>query len=120
MNKKISHVFSFIILSFLSIFPFIASAACTSGQICNPFKGGDTLPELIDAVLNNVIMPIAAVASVVYIIWAGFKYVLAQGKPAEIEKATDNLKYALIGVGILLGAAGISKVMVATVNSLIK
>ena len=61
-------------------------------------------------------MPIAAVASVVYIILAGFAYVMAQGKPAEVQKANDRLLYALIGVGILLGAAGISAVVQTTVK----
>lgn len=88
-------------------------------KIQNPFKGGDNIMDLIVVVLNNIVMPIAAVASVIYIILAGFKYVMAEGNPTEITKANRNLLYALIGVGILLGAAGISKVIQNTVNSFI-
>ena len=87
-------------------------------KIDNPFKGGNTLMELITAILNNIIMPIAAVGVVLFIIYAGFKFVMAQGKPTEIEKAKQTLLWSLIGAGILLGAAGISKVVETTVKSL--
>lgn len=88
-------------------------------DIKNPFRGGDTLMELITTILNNVIMPIAAVAVVIWIIWAGFTFIQAQGKPAEIDKAKQRLLWSLIGAGILLGAAGISAVVQNTINSLI-
>ncbi len=91
--------------------------------ISNPLKcdGQDcsTLLGLITAILNNIIMPIAAVAVVCYIIWAGWKYVQAQGNPKAIEDANRNLLWALIGAGVLLGAAGISAVVQTTVNSFI-
>jgi len=77
-----------------------------------------TLVDFINIVLQKVVMPIAAVVAVLYIMWAGFTYVTAQGKPAEIQKAHDRLLYALIGTGILLGAAGISAVIVNTVHSI--
>lgn len=88
-------------------------------EIENPFKGGDTLMELIVALLNNVVMPIAAVAVVIWIIYAGFTFLTAQGKEAEIRKAKDRLLWSLIGAGILLGAVGISKVVETTVKALI-
>lgn len=88
-------------------------------QINNPFKGGDNLMDLIVALLNNVVMPIAAVAVVMWIIYAGFTFLTAQGKEAEIRKAKDRLLWSLVGAGILLGAVGISKVVETTVKALI-
>lgn len=98
----------------------IPPAPCKAGVTCigNPFNGGNTLNELIVAILNNVVMPLAGVASVGYIIWAGFQYVRAQGKPEKIKEANTNLLFALIGVGVLLGAAGISAVVQKTITSL--
>lgn len=64
-------------------------------------------------------MPIAAVGVVVWIVWAGFTFVTAQGKPAEIEKAKSRLLWSLIGAGILLGAAGIAEVVKTTIEALI-
>lgn len=90
-----------------------------SATIPNPFSGGNDLNSLIVTILNKVVMPIAAVASVFYIIWAGFQYVLAKGNPGKIADANKNLLWALIGVGVLLGAAGISEVIKSTVQSLI-
>ncbi len=87
----------------------------------NPLKDSDgTLMSLINAVLNNIVMPIAAVAVVMYIIWAGFSYVTAQGNPKKIQEAHDRLLWALIGAGVLLGAAGISAVVKNTIDALIK
>lgn len=93
-------------------------------RIANPFncggQGSDcNLITFVTVVLNNIVMPIAAVAVTLYIIWAGFMFVTAQGKPAELEKAKANLLWALIGAGILLGAAAISKVVETTVKGLI-
>lgn len=90
-------------------------------EIKNPLKGGeDSLTEVIVTLLNNVVMPIAAVAVVIWIIYAGFTFLTAQGKEAEIRKAKDRLLWSLVGAGILLGAAGISKVVENTVKSLIQ
>ncbi len=87
-------------------------------KIDNPFNGGNDLMALIRAILSNIVMPIAAVAVVVWIVWAGFQFVLAQGKPAEIQKAKLNLLWSLVGAGILLGAAAISVVIENTVRAL--
>ena len=89
-------------------------------SIPNPTNAGNTLIEVLTAILNNVVMPIAAVAVVIWIIWAGFQYLLAQGNPAKVTKAHQQLLWSLIGAGILLGAAGISLVVQKTIEALIK
>jgi hypothetical protein len=90
-----------------------------SGTINNPFKGGNDLMSFISTILSNVVMPIAAVAVVIWIVWAGFTFVLAQGKEAEITKAKSRLLWSLIGAGILLGAVAIAEVVKNTVGALI-
>ncbi len=111
--------------------PVFAFAQATGGggstvipiRINNPFNCGGaancTLMTLITSILNGIVMPIAAVAVTVWIVWAGFGFVMAQGKPAEIEKAKQRLLWSLIGAGILLGAVGISTVVSNTVRALI-
>ncbi len=94
-------------------------------KINNPFNCGTTAADdcnimtLIKAILNNIIMPIAAVGVVIWIIWAGFTFIQAQGNPKAIEEAKQRLLWSLIGAGILLGAAGISAVVENTVKSVI-
>lgn len=127
--KKIS---IHLILLVLFIFPIFIQAQATQPpvtptiiKINNPFNCGTSNPnncnlmDLITAVLTNIIMPIAAVAVVVYIIYAGFTYVMAQGKPVEIEKAHQRLLWSLVGAGILLGAAGIAAVVKSTIEAII-
>ena len=120
MIKKFS--IYLIILSIL-ILPFFAYSAGTTplvgGKIPNPLASNNSsLMSLITDVLNKIVMPIAAVFVTIWIIYAGFKYVIAQGKPAEIEKAHKTLLWSLIGAGILLGAAAISKVVETTITAL--
>ncbi len=78
-----------------------------------------SLMQLITDILNKIVMPIAAIGVVLWIVWAGFQYLLAQGKPEAIKKANLNLMWSLIGAGLLLGAAGISAVLETTVNQII-
>ena len=114
------------VLFFLVLLPISANAQSTDLnqqiKISDPFNcgatsnGDCTLMDVINAILNNIVMPIAAVVVVIYIIYAGFTYVTAQGKPAEIEKAHQRLLWALVGAGILLGAVGISAVVQSTVK----
>lgn len=87
--------------------------------IPNPTNAGSDLMSVLRTLLNKVVMPIAAVAVVVWIVWAGFTYVTANGKPDKIKEAHARLLWALIGAGILLGAAGISAVVESTVRGLL-
>ena len=53
-----------------------------------------------------------------FIVWAGFKFVLARGNSTALQEARKNLMYTLIGIGIFLGAWLIAMVIANTVNSL--
>jgi hypothetical protein len=91
--------------------------------IPNPFNCNGvkpcTLMTLITSILNKVVMPIAAVGVVMWIIYAGFTFVTAQGNAKKIEEAQQRLLWSLIGAGILLGAAAISAVVEKTVGALL-
>ncbi len=101
------------------IFPVMSFAQQTVVTIPNPLKDKNaTIMSIIVSLLNGVVMPIGAVLVVMYIIYAGFTFVTAQGKPAEIDKAKQRLLWALVGGAILLGAAAISKVVETTIKTL--
>jgi hypothetical protein len=124
--KKIQKILIPLLFLIILIVPLSLSAQSgTTLKIGNPVDcglGGDnnncTIMTLIVVLLNKIVMPIAAIAVVLWIIWAGFSYVLAQGKPAEVSKAHQRLLWSLVGAGILLGAAGISQVVELTVREL--
>lgn len=90
------------------------------GVITNPLRIGSDIPSIITAVLENIVMPLASVLVVLAILYSGFKFVIAQGAPKEIQEARQGLVWVLVGTLILLGAVGISKALQATVNSIVK
>lgn len=77
----------------------------------------NTFSKLLEKLLNAAIaigIPIA----VLFIVWAGFRFVLARGNAAELEKARANFLWTIIGIGIFLGASLIAKVLENTVAAL--
>lgn len=130
-SLKLLSITATIVFMFVPVFLF-AQGGNTGGagnvtipvRIPNPFNcggagGNCTLMTLINSILNGIVMPIAAVGVTVWIIWAGFGFITAQGNPGEIQKAKQRLLWALVGAGILLGAVGISAVVTSTVRALI-
>lgn len=76
-----------------------------------------TLSDFITAILNAVIkigIPIA----VLFVVWAGFKFVTAQGNPEELKSARKNLVWTLVGIGIFLGAALIAEIIRQTLRTI--
>ena len=131
MIKKILVRIFVLILIIVPAFAFaqveIPPTTSSSGIITihNPFNCNKipetncTFIDLLTSILENVVMPIVSVVVVIWIIWAGFTYVMAQGNEPEIRKAHQRLLWSLIGAGVLLGAEAISKVVQSTVSSLI-
>ncbi|MES2437175.1 MAG: pilin [Patescibacteria group bacterium] len=86
----------------------------------NPFdddSGIGNLCDLINQILN-IVAEIGAIVGVLFIIWAGFLFIKAQGKPEEIQKAKSTFYTTVIGLAILLGASVIAKVVFNTVSSI--
>ena len=115
-----------LLMSFFLLPVFVLAQDTSVGvRINNPFNCGGatkeadcTLMTLITSILNNVVMPVAAVGVVIWIVYAGFTFLTAQGNPKKVEEAQQRLLWSLIGAGILLGAAAISAVVESTVRGL--
>lgn len=89
----------------------------TSGKICNPVPKITSIPGLVHTILTGVLkigIPVVALA----IIYCGFLFVKARGKPEEINKAKEALLYTLIGAAILLGSWAIAQMIQETVTGL--
>lgn len=52
-----------------------------------------------------------------FVVYAGFKLVIARGNPEELKKARLNLFYTFIGIAIFLGAVLLGQVIAATIRS---
>lgn len=79
------------------------------------FNGPNGLQEFLVAILNVVII-IAMPIVVLYIIYAGFKYVVAQGNPEKVQEATRALTFGVIGGVVIIGAIAILTMVTSLVG----
>ena len=70
---------------------------------------------IVHKATNTLIFLIGALAAI-YIILAGFKYVLSAGDPKSIAAAKDTLTYAVIGVIVALIAASLVNFVIFKVS----
>lgn len=85
-------------------------------KLANPLKV-NTIQELLNLILQ-VVVTLAVPIIVLFIIYSGFLYVTAQGKPDAIKKATTAFTWTIIGGVIVLGASLLLTVITNTVNAL--
>ena len=82
----------------------------------NPIKV-DTLNGFLKVLLEGIIkigIPLVALA----IIYSGFMFVSARGKPEALKKAKDAFLYSLVGAAVLLGAWTLAQLISDTVLEL--
>jgi hypothetical protein len=113
-----------ILLTYTLVVPVISFAdgqntACdpTKGMICNPITNATSIPGLIETILKGV-LAIGTPVVVLAIIYCGFLFVKAQGKPEEITKAKDALLWTIVGAAILLGSWALAQMISSTVLAL--
>jgi hypothetical protein len=87
------------------------------GTISNPLEKLGSLQDVFLALLN-VIIQIGTVVTVVFIVVAGLKMIMARGNPEELQKAKNMLWFTLIGGTIVLGAQAILTVVVNVIDGL--
>mgnify|MGYP001496471530 FL=1 len=86
--------------------------------IKNPLSSEiDSIPAFIEAIIEIVLI-IGVPIVVLAIIYVGFLFVKAQGKPEEITQAKKALIYTLIGAALLLGAFVIANAIGKTVDEI--
>lgn len=88
------------------------------GKILNPL--GDeisSIPEFLKELLYRIVQ-IALPIIVLFIIYAGFLFLTAQGNPEKISIAKKTLMWTLIGAAVIIGADILANVIVGTINDL--
>jgi len=86
--------------------------------IKNPLNSSySNIPSILNGLIN-VVLKIAEVLCALYIIYGGFLYVQAQGKPEALTRANQTLLHAVIGTAIILGANVIYSVINSTITSI--
>jgi type III secretory pathway component EscU len=84
-------------------------------ELPNPISSIGSVPELLASVLN-VLLIVAVPIIVLYLIYAGFQYVMARGKPEELQKAGRSIVFGLIGAVIVIGAFAIRDIIINIVS----
>jgi amino acid permease len=132
MNKNIIKFFvSVIFLSSFLIPSYVVAEHCPDGidpedcihptpyegaKLTNPLAGGNIndIPTLVERLLG-IVLTIGVPLIVLAIIYAGFKFVTAQGKPDKLEEAKKTFLWILVGAAILLSAYAIAQGIKATI-----
>ncbi|HEY4501967.1 MAG TPA: pilin [Candidatus Paceibacterota bacterium] len=84
--------------------------------LCNPLAV-DNFCDLIKAVLN-VILALGVPIAVLFLVWSGFRFIFARGRPAELDAAKRNFMYVIIGIAVFLGAWTLATIISATIQQL--
>ncbi len=89
----------------------------TGVTLLNPLQAGTSLSSFLSDILQFVIN-IGTIVVILMLVFVGYKFVVAQGKPGEIEAAKKMLLWTIVGALVLLGAQAISSAIQATVAAL--
>lgn len=89
-------------------------------RFTNPLKDNlDTIPKIVAAVIDGIILPITIPFFAIALIWSGFLYIKARGNPGKINEAHTAIKWTLIGGAVILGAYVIGQAVQSTVVDII-
>lgn len=111
--KKILAVFAAGVLVLCSNIPLVL--AIDSVALQNPLKVG-SIQDLLVAIIN-IVMILMIPVIVFYIIYSGFKYVMARGNASQVEEASQSLLYAILGGVLILGAFAIANIIQSIVTA---
>jgi len=116
MRKKI--IFFLVSTACFAFFIFPLAASLSAGINYNYAVPGalkvSSFPDLV-GVVANYIFNLAIPVAVLVIIYGGFRMLTSGGVPANYKKGLDALKYAALGLAILL----IGKGFVSLVKSIL-
>lgn len=93
------------------------SGGGNSGNILRNPLGFDTIEHFFAALLSFIVR-LGFIVVTVALIWVGFLFVKAQGRPDDLKTAKEALMWTLVGAVILLGAEAISLLIQATISDI--
>ncbi len=97
--------------------PLVAFAECSqSSGLCNPLGYSDLTTFLKK--LLQIVAQIGFPVIVLFIVYVGFLYISAEGKPEKISKVHKYFLWTLVGALIILGAQALSIAIQGTVTNL--
>ena len=90
------------------------------GALQNPLDGGlNSIASFTAAFLRAVVFILFPIA-VVFIVYSGFLFISAQGKPEDLATAKRNFLWTVIGVALLLGAWALAVLIENTIEPILR
>ena len=96
-------------LPMLVLLPTPAHAACQTGKgwILNGVHTGTcggTFDDFLRIITNiiAVLLNFGFVVAVIWLIWGGINYIMSRGRPDLIDKSYQTIKYAIVGLVIVM------------------
>ena len=76
-----------------------------------------SIVSIISTIVNNFLIPVSAVLTVFFLVWAGYDYIFSGGDQGKVKSAKDKLNNAIIGLIVVLLAVTISQLIVFFVQN---
>jgi len=109
------------LMVFSLLLPILANAdgsgVSVSAKLDPPLGGVNSLNEFIAKILN-VVVDIGTPVAVLFIVFAGFLFVTAQGDVTKVTKAKSAFTWAIVGTAVLLGAWVLAVAIEGTIGNL--
>jgi hypothetical protein len=138
ITKTLTALIFFLGISFSFVAPASILAATNlpeTGAVTSPEKGAVNQPDTSIALpdplgfenfcdlvksLLNIVLAIGLPIAVFFLVWSGFKFILARGSQTGLADAKRNFQYVIIGIAVFLGAWTFATIISATIQSLDK
>ena len=102
---------------FVSEPDYFVSEPSDSVRLANPLGDIDSFPKLIKAVLDAAFI-IGLPIAVLFIVFAGLRFVWARGNESKLTSAKNNLLYTVIGIAVFFGAWTLATIIESTIAAL--
>ncbi|MCI0566386.1 TrbC/VirB2 family protein [bacterium] len=102
-------------LTIVSFSPLLASAQQATAPLPSPTPGIPTLYAFVQAILS-IIVKVGIPIIVIFIVFAGFHLLTAQGNEEKLKVGKRSIVWAVIGAAVILGAWALSVAIQGTVN----
>ena len=109
MKKHLQYALCMFIYFFI-----VAVPAVYAQGLENPLRRINSFEEFVKLLLQAVInigLPIA----VLFIVYAGFLFVIAQGDTTKLQKAKDTFFWTIVGVTVFLGSWALAVIVENTI-----
>jgi hypothetical protein len=103
-------------LTFFSSTAIALAQAQGGTTLVNPLKFGD-IASFIAGALKILVM-VALPVITLFVVYSGFMFVTAQGKPEALKTAKTNFVYVVLGALLIMGAWIIATLIGGTVSQL--